>query len=293
MYYLSIFIMIFFILGCAKTPEPLSHHVDCKSDIYAMTQAKCISQKRLVSALSAYDVIFMGDYHDAPHLHQAYATIIREMSKRGYRIHLANEWFTPKDNALLYQYAHKMIDDNNFSTQIDFNATVGYPFESFVPLYHAVQENGGALYGINLEKEERQKISDDNTSAMRADALAFYYSIDTNVSTHQQLLAPFLQHCHAPKKGESHEACLKRIYKVQVAWDEKMGLEVAKLSKKILTTPQDKLLVFAGAMHVEYGLGIPMRFARHSDKSFTTLVPRERSQKRLDHGVADFVMFYK
>ena len=293
MHYIYLVLSVLLLVGCTKPPKPLSHNVACKSDIYAMTQAKCVQKKRLLSALSSYDVIFLGDHHDSKALHQKYAQIISGLTQNGYRIHLANEWFTPYDNRLLYQYSHQKIDDNNFSTSIDFNASVGYEFASFAPLYHAIIDGNGELYGINLTKEEQAHISDDNISAMRADEMALYYSLDTNVSAHKQMLAPFLQHCHAPKAGENEEACLKRIYKVQVAWDEKMGLEVAKLSKKVLLTPQDKLVVFVGAMHVEKGLGVPMRFARHSDKSFSTIVPRQKHVHTLEHGIADFVMFYK
>jgi len=291
--YILLLLISFLFLGCTQTPKPLTHKLPNNCDVYAMKQGKCIKEKRLSSALEAYDVIFLGDHHDAKVLHKKYAQLLSQIQKDGYRIHLANEWFTPKDNGLLYQYTHHKIDDNNFSKMVDFNKTIGYEYESFAPLYRAVRDGGGNLYGINLTTDERYNISDDNVSAMRADALAFYYSLDTNVSAHRQLLDPFLQHCHAPKEGERKEACIERIYKVQVAWDAKMGLEVAKLAKKVLWTPKDKLVVFIGAMHVEYGLGATMRFARHSNRSFVTLSAMQKPQTELDHAMADFVLFYK
>lgn len=258
-----------------------------------MNQGKCINENRLISALASYDVIFLGDHHDSVALHQRYADILTQLQDRGYRIHLANEWFTPQQNKLLFQYAHQNIDDANFSVQSDFNKSVGYPFESFVPIYHSVIEGKGELYGLNLSPKERHEISDDNISAMKADVIALYYSLDTNVSAHQQMIAPYLQHCHAPHEGESEKACLKRMYKVQVAWDEKMGLEAAKLAKKVLLSPADKLVVFVGALHVEQGLGVSMRFARHSNKTFALVSAREEPVDTLEHKVADFILFYK
>ena len=61
--------LIFLFSGCSQQPEPLSHKVQCKSDIYAMKSAECIEKKSLVKKLEAYPVIFLGDHHDSKKVH--------------------------------------------------------------------------------------------------------------------------------------------------------------------------------------------------------------------------------
>ena len=63
------------------------------------------------------------------------------------------------------------------------------------------------------------------------------------------------------------ELCKERMYRVQVAWDTYMATQSAQIAKRYLKTKKDKLIVFAGAMHMEHGLGIPLRFARLSNLS--------------------------
>ena len=39
-----------------------------------------------------------------------------------------------------------------------------------------------------------------------------------------------------------------------------MAQNTSKIANKVIKTPKDKLLVFAGALHIEQNLGIPLRF---------------------------------
>jgi uncharacterized iron-regulated protein len=74
-----------------------------------------------------------------------------------------------------------------------------------------------------------------------------------------------------------------------------MALNVSKIAQKVLKTPKDKLFVFAGAMHIEQALGIPLRFSRLSNKPFITIT-NQKIQKdeelKLDTNKADIVYIY-
>jgi uncharacterized iron-regulated protein len=284
------FVCIGLFLNACTQPRCLSHQIGQKDKeiVFSLREAREISKERLLEQLDAYPVIFIGDFHQNDTLHNFVAGLIRQLGKN-YRLHLANEWFTPADNTLLKAFVDKNISEESFLEQIDWEKNIGFEYKSFKPIYQALKEVKGEMYGINLSKQERKKISLQLRAEMNASETSFYEGLDLNVSVHQQLLAPFLSHCHALLEGESEAQCLKRMYRVQVAWDKKMGMQSAHLAKTMLKSDKDKLVVFIGALHLESGLGANMRFARLSTKPFVTILPQNSPSIRL--GSADFVYF--
>jgi uncharacterized iron-regulated protein len=281
-----------FLSGCAQQPKPLEHPLPADCRVYAMKSARCIDQEQLADKLAHYRVIFVGDHHRSEAVHRFIAEMIEALHRKGYRIHLANEWFTPEDNALLHRYASGTYE-GNFTAAIDWKKTAGYDFSLYEPLYQSVQKIRGGLYGVNMAKAMKRRISDQNISGMGPEEKSFYDSLDLNLSAHYQMLEPFFSHCHAAKAGESEEECRERMYRVQVAWDAYMGEQSAALASELLKRPEEKLVVFVGAMHLAYGLGVNARFARMSDLPFATLLPQMLPKRSVRHCKADFIYLYE
>jgi len=290
---LSVFYLALFLFtGCTKQPEAIRHTVKCEQKFYALKRAECLNEQQLMRLLEPYPVLFIGDHHDNDQLHQMVAQLITDLHARGYKIALANEWFVPEDQALLERYSRTQISDDAFKKAVGWKERSGYVFDSFAPIYHAVQEANGTLYGINLTKAERKKISDQNSSTMQSKTRDLYTNLDLNVSAHQQMLSPFFSHCHKRRAGESEAQCVARMYRVQVAWDTAMGENSALVAKKILHDKKVKLIVFVGAYHLAYGLGANLRFARKSNLPFLTLLSAPAQTQNGEVGEADLVYFY-
>jgi uncharacterized iron-regulated protein len=246
----------------------------------------------MVKRLKPYKVIFIGDHHPEDDLHKNVAKLITEFSKSGIKVHLANEWFYPSDADTLDAFSAMDINETKFLKKIQWEERLKfYSYNSFKPMYEAVQQNDGKLYGINLSKIKRKKISDQNLTSMSQQERRFNTSLDLNISAHQNMVLPYFSHCHASKPGETLKECIQRMYRVQVAWDTKMALESYKLSLKL--KEDEKLLVFAGAMHIENHLGVPLHFSRHSSLATATIIPADNTTKSINNGIGDFLIFYK
>lgn len=281
--------------GCAdKTASSLSYKVQNSCTYYSLQRAECLSKEAFIDALEPYRVIFVGDDHQSANAHKVVIELIDGLSQRGYKIALANEWFTPKDDALLKQYANGELGTDLTKT-LDWKKRSGYDFNLSKPIYDAVIANHGVLYGINMSKEFEKKISDNNLSAMRDKERVFYDHLDMNVSVHKEMLSPFFSHCHSLKNGESQQQCSERMYRVQVAWDTMMGEESAKLAQALKA--DEKLIVFVGGMHLESGIGANMRFARKTNIPSITVLPwpksaTEKDIVNVDLGSSDLIYLY-
>ncbi|MEA3491514.1 MAG: ChaN family lipoprotein [Campylobacterota bacterium] len=284
-------IIILLLSGCTNRNLPLQHKLPSVCTIYDMKQARCIDERELVKRLAPYRVVFIGDHHAKSDHHKNIASIITKINETGRHISLANEWFLPEDNALLKYYADRSFG-GDFLQRIEWKRKAGYGFDSYAPIYNAIERADGGLYGINLSRKSRKHISDGNHTSMTKEEKKFYHSLDLNMAAHREMLSPFFSHCHSLREGESRATCTERMYRVQVAWDSYMAKESALLADRLLHRRSDLLMVFAGSMHFSHGLGINARFARLSREPFVTIAPIATGMDRVDVGEADFLLFY-
>ena len=290
---LVLFIVLFFI-SCSQPEQLLNYALSAKlsetKKAYFVKSASYVSLDSLATKIKNYPVIFIGDHHNQGDLHKNIAALIKALQSQGKRVLLANEWFTPEHNQYLQAYKNKTIDEKTFLEKVQWKKRIGITFNSFKPIYDTVIKGNGELFGINLSKVEQQNISQRHFIKMGDKEKAFYKSLDLNVTIHKNMLAPFFDACHA-YKSKNNEDCSKRMYRVQVAWDSKMALEVDKLSSKLKR--DDMLIVLAGSMHLENGIGINLRFARLNNRSFFTVIPLSNKELKLPNGLADGAIFYE
>ena len=286
---------VFIFSACSNKDLNLSHDLQKQEGIFSNKLGKEIDISELVKQLEHYPIIFVGDHHNTEKTHQFFTKLLKQMDKKAYKLNLANEWFTKEHNTLLKDYTDGKIDSKQLKEKRQWDKFTKFKWDYLEPIYETVKKNGGKLYGVNLTKEQRTKISSSKTDEMTKEEKIFYDSLDLNVSAHQKLVMPYLNHCKKmPSKSE--EPCEQRMYRVQVAWDSYMAKNIAELANEVLSSPKDKLIVFVGSMHIEYDLGIPLRFARLSNLPFVTISNEKISKEedlKLEINKADFVYIYK
>jgi len=292
-----IFVTVVYIFsGCSNKELLLTHDLEKKEGIYSLKKAKRINMKELVKEIENYPIVFVGDHHNTEKTHNFFENLLKELDKSGTNLLLANEWFTPQHDKLLKDFTDGKIDSNTLKEKRKWDEFTKYKWEYVEPLYQTVKKNGGRLLGMNMSKIERKKISLKQFDQMSKEEKTFYDSLDLNVTAHNQLVMPYLKHCNKMPPSNNPEPCEERMYRVQVAWDTYMAKNVAKIASELIKKPNDKLLVFVGAMHIEQNLGIPLRFSRFSNLPFIT-ISNENIQKdkdlKLDVNKADIVYIYE
>lgn len=266
-----------------------------ENEIYSLKSAEVLTYDSLVKEVEHYPVIFVGDRHNTEATHEFLRDFLDALSAKGYNLHFANEWFTPEDNALLLQYTNNEINATQLKEKKEWDKFSKYKWELDAMLYESIKKSNGHIYGVNIPKEDRKKISLRKTDTMSKKEKFFYDDLDLNVSAHKSLVNPFFKHCEMmPQVGK--EECSQRMYRVQVTWDTYMANESVKIANKVLKGPKDKLIVFAGGMHMAYGLGIPLRFSRQSNLPFYIITNQDYVKNeavKVDAQVSDTVFLYK
>lgn len=298
---ISSILLVLIFTGCATKEfkvEP-KYTISEKKDktIVSLKQGKDISLEQLVKELENYPVIFVGDHHNTEKTHKFFENFLNELVKKGYNLHMTNEWFSPQHNKLLKDYTDNKINSKVLKEKREWDKFTKYKWELVEPLYEAVKNSNGRLYGANISKEDREKISLKKIEKMSEELKAFYNSLDLDVSSHRSLVMPYLDHCHKYSKKDSKEPCDERMYRVQVTWDTYMAEQSANIAKEVIKTKKDKLIVFAGALHMEYGVGIPLRFSRVSNLPSYIIsnqaYTKETKDLKIDQLKADAIFVYE
>lgn len=280
--------------ACTTNPIEISEpkytltNAQSKEGLFSLKEGRRISLKQLTQDVEKYPVIFVGDHHNTAKTHQFFDTFLQSLIKKGYKIHLANEWFSPEHNALLSSYTDGKITSDELRKQRGWKSR----WDLIAKLYATVKKSSGKLYGVNISKEYRKKISKKIFAKMSKKEKAFYKHLDLDVTAHKNLVMPFFGHCKYMPKGKG-EPCEERMYRVQVAWDTYMAEESAKIAKKVIKTNKDKLIVFAGAMHMQYGMGIPLRFSRVNNLPFYIISNHMNNDKDIYQYKANTVFIYE
>jgi len=289
-----IFILVLF-TGCVNKHNLDFDGFEKKEQIFSNKKAQVINLKQVSEQIENYDVIFVGDHHNTKKTHEFFNKVLKELISKGYKIHLANEWFSPSENKMLEAYTSNKFHSDELKKRKNWEKFSRYDWKLSKMLYETVKNANGKLYGINILKKDRKKISLKQFDKMSKIEKEFYDSLDLNVSAHGKLVKPYLEHCNK-MPSKSDENCVDRMYRVQVAWDTYMANEIYELSTKVLKTPKDKLIVFVGAFHIEYNLGIPLRFSRLSNIPFTSISNyqiQKEEEISIPNNLSDIVYIYE
>lgn len=194
----TFFIFLLFFISCSNKMEinpkfTLNNSTD--NTIISLKQSKQISIDELIKEVQHYPVIFVVDHHNTIKTHKFFDKFINKLSDSNYNIHLANEWFSPHHNKLLNEFTSDDIDGFDLYEKRKWTDFTSYSWDLVENLYKSVKNNSGNLYGINISKNNRKKISSKNIADMSITLKKIYNNLDLNVSSHQSLVMPFFDLC--------------------------------------------------------------------------------------------------
>ena len=218
-----------------------------------------LDQRQLLDELSKFDVVCLGEAHDAPRDHYAELAITEGLERRarvsGRALGLGFEMFQVPYSAALYAYGIGHLDDAGLRKRTQYDERWGYPYAYYRPLLALGRVYGLPLKALNASRELTRAVAEKGlnglTPRLRRQLPA---DLDFDDREHraefERLMA---DHPH----GEGMN--LDNFYAAQVVWDETMADNAASWVGK--RAPMRQLLIFAGSAHCKRP-AIPSRIGR-------------------------------
>jgi hypothetical protein len=119
-----------------------------------------LTSEQVQNALSAADIVLIGDYHALPVAQRYAASLIEQRALTGDRpIVLGVETIFARDQHILEEWWRREIDDDELRQRIRFDLDWGYDWTPFYELLVAARDHGDAIYGLDcMPRESLRKI---------------------------------------------------------------------------------------------------------------------------------------
>lgn len=252
-----------------STPSPAPQKPDVPDDIVARSaqpfraqrnsDGEVLDQARLYDELSKFDVICLGEAHDAPRDHFAELAISEGLEKRarisGRALGVGFEMFQAPYGAALYAYGIGHLDDAGLRKRTHYDDRWGYPYAYYRPVLALGRAYGLPLKALNASRELTHAVAEKGLSSLsprlRRQLPA---ELDLDNREHRARFERAMAD-HPRSEGMN----LDNFYAAQVVWDETMADNAATWVS--MRAPMRQLLVLAGSAHCR-NAAIPDRIER-------------------------------
>jgi uncharacterized iron-regulated protein len=239
-----------------------------------------LSHDRVVAALAAARVVYVGELHSVAAHHGLQAAIVGALVAAigGERpVGVGLEMVARPLQPVLDAWVAGSLDEETLLRRLDWERRWGFDFALYRPVFALARERGLPMFALNARPEVVRKVG--RGEPLDAAERAELPEIDRENAAHTAMVRAML----AGHPGLT-EAALDRYVEAQRVWDETMAEHVARA----LAAPDAPrvLVVLAGVAHVRGGHGIPSRAARRGVGPQLVVLPADADPAP---GDADFV----
>lgn len=229
---------------------------------------QALDQAQLLDELSKFDVLCLGEAHDAPRDHFAELAIAEGLARRarvsGRALGLGFEMFQAPYGAALYAYGRGRLDDAGLRKRTEYDQRWGYAYAYYRPLLALGRAYGLPLKALNASRELTHSVA-ENGLAQLSPRLRRQLPAQLDLEDREHR-AEFERLMAGHPHGAGID--LDNFYAAQVVWDETMAENAA--SWVSAHAPLRQLLIVAGSAHCRQE-AIPSRIERREPLRVTSV----------------------
>jgi uncharacterized iron-regulated protein len=217
-----------------------------------------LAEKQLFDELSHYDVLCLGEEHDAPRDHFAELAVIEALARRarvsGRALGVGFEMFQTPYGDALRAYQRGRLDDAGLRKKTQYDDRWGFPYAYYRPLLAYGRAFGLTLRALNAPRELTHAVAQKGLAGLNPKQRRQLPDLDLDDTAHRARFDRLM----ANHPGGS-ELDPEKFYAAQVVWDETMAENAA--GWVAARAPQRQLVVLAGSAHCRRE-AIPARVER-------------------------------
>lgn len=248
--------------------------------VYDVRQKRKISFGQMIDQLLDTDVVCVGEKHDSEPHHRVQLQVIRSLFARDDRLGIGMEMFQRPFQKGIDTYLQGKCGEDEFLKATEYRQRWGFDWGLYRPIVEFCRKNSIPLAALNAPRELTSKVAKTGWQKLTDDDRKQLGEIDFRVKEHRDYWFERLPKLHGKTNATEEEK--ERSYQVMTVWDEFMAASAAEFqqSRRIR-----RMLLLAGAGHVERGFGIPARTVKRTGGRFA--VVRVETGADLDKLTAD------
>ena len=234
----------------------------------------------MVEKLTSKKIVYVGEQHDRFSHHQVQLEILRALYDQTPKIAVAMEMFQRPFQKVLDDYISGLIDERTFLKQSEYFKRWNIDYNLYKPIVDFAKEKRLPVIALNAQREIVEKVAKGSLESLsKEEKQEIPQELDFSDQEYRaRLKEVFAQH------RESQERTFGSFYQAQILWDETMAESIDRFLKN---NPDFRVVVLAGAGHLQYGSGIPKRSFRRNGYSYAIVL----NEGEIKKDIADFIVF--
>jgi uncharacterized iron-regulated protein len=226
-----------------------------------------LNQSQLFDELSKFDVLCLGEAHDAARDHFAELAITEAVAQRaqfaGRALGVGFEMFQAPYGPALHAYGVGHLDDAGLRKRTHYDDRWGFAYAYYQPILAFGRARGLPLKALNAPRELTHAVAEKGLAGLSQKERRQLPELDLDDAAHR---AAFDRLMAGHPHGEGLD--LDNFYAAQVVWDETMADNAARWVAE--RAPSRQLVVLAGSAHCQHE-AIPARIERREPLRVTSV----------------------
>ena len=238
-----------------------------------LTDGGAESLPKVLADLASVRHVYVGEVHLSDAHHAVQLEVAERLQDSGAEIVLAIEWLPGLTQPALDAWTAGELTEAVFLERVQWGRFWGHPFDGYRPIFHWARANRVRIVALNPPPGLAEAVRRGGPEGVPASLRGALPPLDSANDAHRRYF--FERMAEAGRAhGHGHSlgpAVLERYYQAQLVRDETMAAGVARL---VAESPRRVVVVLAGAGHVDFAHGIPVRAAK-SAGPFRIVLPVE------------------
>jgi uncharacterized iron-regulated protein len=234
----------------------------------------------LADRLASSRVVFVGETHTRYDHHLNQLAVIRELHERDPRLAIGVEYFERRYQAEIDDYIEGRSSEREFLRATHYFRTWGYDYRLYAPILRYAREQHIPVRALNVSPSLPSTVAKVGIAGLtEAQRAALPQQMEPAGADYEaRLRIAFEAH------GEASPSDFQHFVEAQLVWDEGMAQSAAAYLE---ANPGRRMVILAGAGHIEFGSGIPARLARRTHLSYATVLS---TTDDIDAGASDYLL---
>jgi uncharacterized iron-regulated protein len=205
-----------------------------------------LEESQLLDELSHFDVLCLGEAHDAARDHFAELAITEGLARRaqvsGRALGIGFEMFQAPFEPALQAYGIGRVDDAGLRKRTHYDERWGYPYAYYQPVLAFGRAGGLPLEALNAPRELTHDVAEKGLPGLTIKERRQLPELDLENAAHRAAFDRLMaNHPHAAGMDPNN------FYAAQVVWDETMADNAARWV--VEHAPSRQLVILAGSAH--------------------------------------------
>jgi aminopeptidase N len=235
----------------------------------------------VVKGLANKKIVYVGEQHDNFAHHQVQLEVLEGLYKQGPKVAVGMEMFQRPFQKALDDYIAGAIDERTFLKRSEYFKRWDIDYHLYKPILDFARAKHLPVVALNVRREIVEKVGKSGLDSLsKEEKQEIPAALDRSDSEYRnRLKEAFAAH---QEHGEKRD--FEFFYEAQLLWDETMAESIDRFLKQ---NPDYRMVVLAGAGHVQYGSGIPKRAFKRNGLSYAIVL----SDAEIEKNIADYIVF--